>query len=82
MRPTTLTKHRSLVLTLLALISLLGTSQHLHADGPTQMWPGAIYSPTIPTFQDVLGYAVGERITTHGDMLRYFDALADAAPTH
>ncbi|MFT7133894.1 MAG: hypothetical protein ACI81O_002613, partial [Cyclobacteriaceae bacterium] len=82
MRPTTLTKHRSLVLILLALISLLGTSQHLHADSPTEMWPGAIYSPTIPTFQDVLGYAVGERISTHGDMLRYFDALAEAAPAH
>ena len=82
MRPTTLTKHRSLVMTLLALISLLGTSQHLHADSPTEMWPGAVYSPTIPTFQDVLGYAVGERITTHADMLHYFNALADAAPAH
>ncbi|MBU2977193.1 M14 family metallopeptidase [Alteromonas sp. C1M14] len=44
------------------------------------MWPGATYSPAIPSIESVLGYRIGERITTHSDMLRYFHALAEAAP--
>ncbi len=43
-------------------------------------FPGADYDPSIPTFEDVLGYAPGERITWHRDAIRYFEALADAAP--
>ncbi len=42
-------------------------------------WPGANYDPAIPTVKDVLGYSLGEKITTHADMMRYFKALADAA---
>ena len=34
-----------------------------------EMWPGAQYSPSIPTVKSVLGYNTGERITTHSDML-------------
>ena len=30
-------------------------------------FPGADYDPSIPTFEDVLGYAPGERITWHRD---------------
>jgi hypothetical protein len=78
MRPTTLTSYRFLALILL---SLLGSSPYIHADDTPEMWPGTIYSATIPTYQEVLGYAVGERISTHRDMLRFFDALAAAAPT-
>ncbi|MEG3766882.1 M14 family zinc carboxypeptidase [Alteromonas sp. 14N.309.X.WAT.G.H12] len=44
------------------------------------MWPGATYSSAIPSIESVLGYRIGERITTHSDMLRYFHALAKAAP--
>ena len=43
-------------------------------------WPEADYDPTIPTFKDILGYNPGERITWHGDAVRYFEALAEAAP--
>lgn len=77
MKPTTRTGHSCFVL---ILFSLLVTSPHLRANDTPEMWPGAVYSPAIPTYQDVLGYAVGERITTHGEMLRFFDALAEAAP--
>lgn len=45
-----------------------------------EYWPGTEYDPAIPTVQEVLGYEVGERITWHKDMLRYFDALAAVAP--
>ena len=44
------------------------------------MWPGSEYDNSIPTFSDVLGYDVGEKITHYGDMLRYFEALERAAP--
>jgi len=43
-------------------------------------WPGADYDPAIPTIEDVLGHASGERITWHRDTIRYFEALAEAAP--
>ncbi len=43
-------------------------------------WPGANYDPAIPTAKDVLGYSAGQRITTHGDMLRYMETLAAKAP--
>ncbi|MEO0616966.1 MAG: M14 family zinc carboxypeptidase, partial [Pseudomonadota bacterium] len=45
-----------------------------------ELWPGAVYDTAIPTVESVLGYAPGERITTHADTRRYFDALAAAAP--
>ena len=43
-------------------------------------FPGADYDPSIPTFEDVLGYAPGERITWHSDAIRYFEALEASAP--
>lgn len=43
-------------------------------------WPDAQYDPAIPTMEAVLGYAPGDRITWHRDVIRYFEALAVAAP--
>jgi hypothetical protein len=43
-------------------------------------WPNADYDPAIPSFEDVLGYQPGERITWHANAIRYFEALAEAAP--
>jgi len=43
-------------------------------------WPNADYDPAIPTVEQVLGYQPGERITWHRDAIRYFEALAAAAP--
>ena len=43
-------------------------------------WPDADYDPAIPAFNDVLGYHPGERITWHANAIRYFEALAVAAP--
>ncbi len=51
-----------------------------HANEEFQMWPGAVYDQSIPSVKDVLGYKIGERITWHGDMVKYFEALAEAAP--
>ncbi len=43
-------------------------------------WPDASYDPAIPTIEAVLGYSAGERITWHRDVIRYFEALQQAAP--
>jgi hypothetical protein len=43
-------------------------------------YPNANYDAAIPSFEDVLGYSPGERITWHRDAVRYFEALAEAAP--
>ncbi|QBL08736.1 peptidase M14 [Rheinheimera sp. D18] len=56
------------------------TDKNINADNTATMWPGSQYNAAIPTFKSVLGYDVGERITSHSDMLRYFDALQQAEP--
>lgn len=45
-----------------------------------EFWPGSTYDPRIPTFQQVLGYEPGARITSHAGAIRYLDALAAASP--
>ena len=69
---------RSLSISLLSLC--LFPALAMPQDG-TEFWPGVRYDPKIPTFQKVLGYAPGQRITWHSGILKYFDALAAAAPT-
>ena len=44
------------------------------------MWTDSEYNNAIPTFNQVLGYDVGEKITSYPDMLRYFETLERAAP--
>ena len=44
------------------------------------MWPDVEYDAKVPTFKQVLGYDVGERITDARSVLRYFEALQNAAP--
>ncbi|WP_026376663.1 M14 family zinc carboxypeptidase [Aestuariibacter salexigens] len=64
-----------------ALLIISLTSSLVYADPKNAtLWPEVIYDASIPTFKQVLGYEVGERITSHHDMLRYFDALQQAAP--
>ena len=74
MKPDLRSKALTAVVLLIALFSV-----HAHA-GNDFFWPNADYDPAIPTFEDVLGYSPGERITWHGDAVRYFQALAKAAP--
>ena len=60
-----------------ALSALFGAAS---AQQDFEFWPGANYDPGVPTFEDVLGYAPGERITWVHDVRRYFDALQAANP--
>lgn len=48
---------------------------------PTQeLAPGTQYDPSIPTLEDVVGHDFREEITAPDDIVRYFEALAAAAP--
>ncbi len=60
-----------------AIIIGLFTGQAVAKD---EFWPDADYDPSIPTPESVLGHRTGERITWHRDTIRYFEALASAAP--
>ncbi|TQV72082.1 peptidase M14 [Aliikangiella marina] len=56
-------------------------SSLVNASNSTQeFWPGTKYDPSIPTVKSVLGYETGERISNYNGMLRYFEALEQAAP--
>ena len=65
---------------LFGVVALCGAASLVQAQDNYDMWPGAQYDKAIPTHSQVLGYAVGERITNHDQMLRFFEALEKAAP--
>ncbi|HPT27774.1 MAG TPA: M14 family metallopeptidase, partial [Bryobacteraceae bacterium] len=46
-----------------------------------EFWPGAQYDTSIPSPEKVLGFAPGLKHATHADIVRYFEALAAAAPS-
>lgn len=45
-----------------------------------ELAPGAVYDPAIPTLEAVVGHDFREEITHPDDIVRYFRALAEAAP--
>src|SRR5216683_2792721 len=59
----------------------LALAASIHAQSAFEFWPGTTYDPAVPTFQTVLGYAPGERISSHANLMRYMDTLAAAYPT-
>lgn len=58
----------------------LGAVGHVAKIDPEFYWPGANYDPQVPSPKSVLGYQLGEAITPHAGILRYFEALAAYAP--
>ena len=48
--------------------------------GQDALWPGVEYDPSVPSFQEVLGHAPGDRIVSHSEILKYLDALVEAKP--
>ena len=65
---------RGSVLFVLLAIASTGVAQD------AAFWPGITYDASVPTMEQVLGHAPGERIVSHADMARYLDALAKARP--
>lgn len=63
-----------------ASLVILILSSALAAQNRFEYWPGASYDARIPTFEQVLGYGPGERITWHSGLMKYLEALAAAAP--
>ena len=45
-----------------------------------ELAPGARYDPSIPSLEDVVGHDFREEITPPDQIVRYFEALAEAAP--
>jgi hypothetical protein len=70
---------RMVRLLLVSCVSLTLVS-HAAANDEYDLWPNTQYNTDIPTHTQVLGYKVGERITSYADMLRFFEALEAAAP--
>lgn len=64
----------------IAIAAIIAVSFARQAVAEEALWPNADYDPAIPTPESVLGHASGERITWHRDTVRYFEALAAAAP--
>ncbi len=53
----------------------------LQVPAPTQqLAPGTQYDPSIPTLTEVVGHDFGEAITAPDQIVRYVEALAEAAP--
>jgi len=63
-----------------AMLAFTFMSLQANAADDFVFWPNADYDPAIPTFEDVLGYKPGEKITWHANAVRYFEALNKAAP--
>jgi len=61
-----------LALTLAALLQAPGSPQDLA--------PGTLYDLSIPTLEEVVGHDFGEEITPPDEVVRYMEALHDAAP--
>jgi len=47
---------------------------------PQALLEGVDYDPAMPTLQQIVGHATGDRISTHADIVRYLAALQRAAP--
>ena len=65
---------------LVVVLATFLTSTNLSAEPHKPLWLDVNYDQRIPTLADVVGYNVGERITSYYDMISYFEALEKAAP--
>ena len=53
----------------------------MQVPAPTQeLAPGTRYDPAIPTLEEVVGHDFTDEVTHPDDIVRYFEALAEAAP--
>ncbi|MCY4357038.1 MAG: M14 family metallopeptidase [Gammaproteobacteria bacterium] len=64
----------------LCLLIIAFTYEGAAAQTRFEFWPEADYDPAIPSFETALGYAPGEEISWHRDVVEYFSALQATAP--
>ncbi|MCG8606734.1 M14 family metallopeptidase, partial [bacterium] len=62
------------------LLAVLISSVGLGSVKDFDFYPKAQYNPQIPTLEQIVGHAWGEKITSHGEMEKYIQALAAASP--
>ena len=63
-----------------ALFAVLALTAPLAAQNENfEYWPGMRYDDAIPTFDDVLGHGVGERMASYADIRDYLAALTSAS---
>ncbi len=67
-----------LLVLLLGVVGVVGVD--VQGQASFEFWPGARYDAAVPSIEQVLGHAPGERITSHAELNRYLEALAEAAP--
>lgn len=65
---------------LLALALVATAASPSLAQTPEPFWPGAQYDTKIPTLEQVVGHASGDKVTTPEQIATYLRALAQAAP--
>ena len=63
------------MLSTLALATVIQVSPQVQ-----ELAPGTRYDPDIPTLEEVVGHDFGEVVTPPDDVIRYIEALAEAAP--
>jgi len=63
-----------------ALISFFLSAYCFSVERAFSFIPDVTYDPSIPTLEQVVGHAWGERITTHAECEGYVQALAEASP--
>ena len=68
------------VLPLCCLVLLIGTFPGVSKAQDFEYWPGAEYDDSVPTAKEVLGYRIGDRITSHAELMKYLEALESAVP--
>jgi len=66
----------------LGLCVCVPVSANVEMDGiaPETLFPWASFDPDIPTQKEVVGFNSGARPLTHGETMRYLEALAAASP--
>jgi len=72
--------NRFTVLPLFCLMLLTGMSTGVAKAQDFEYWPGTEYDTSVPTAEEILGYRIGDRITSHAGLMKYLEALESAVP--
>ncbi|MBI2822947.1 MAG: peptidase M14 [Acidobacteria bacterium] len=67
-------------LALLVLLLLLPSGGAARAQERFEFYPGANYDPAVPTLASVLGYEIGQKLTTLANVEKFLQALEKASP--
>ncbi|MCY3772647.1 MAG: M14 family zinc carboxypeptidase [Gemmatimonadetes bacterium] len=72
--------NRYTVLSLFCLVLLTAIVAGTSKAQDFEYWPGTQYDASVPTAMEILGYHIGDRITSHAGLMKYLEALESALP--